>query len=159
MTSDAAAWFLFAGAVFCLMGLRLCADAEGDARSVRAWLPATDLRRLIRAYQAGGAVFLAVGLCALAGVRLFPEALARALPQQHLAGGMRKAAGLLCAFAGLGMILHKAFEWARPGALPRALERELGLELGGPALGERLAGWCGWALAGAFLVFGCYLLR
>lgn len=159
MVFESAAWSLFAGVVFCLMGLRLAADAEGHARGVRAWLPSSDLRRLIRAYQAGGAVFLAAGVCAIAGAWLFPETLARALPQQDLARGMRKAAGFLCAFAGLGMVLQKAFEWARPATLPKSLERELGLELDAPDWGGRVASWCGWGLAAAFLAFGCYLLR
>jgi hypothetical protein len=149
VTSEQAAWVLFCGATFVLMGAGLFADAPIYAQAARDWqerhhlgepsgAPRREAGRLVWAYRAGGVLFAAVGAWLVAALAFFPELLAARLRPPALGWAGRLFGGMFFAAAGAVLASARAGDWAR--GRPRSASF-----------------WSGAALAALFLVFSAFL--
>lgn len=149
MTSEQAAWVLFCGASFVLMGAGLFADAPLYAQAARDWQDRLHLGeepgarrreagRLVWAYRAGGLLFAAAGAWLVAALAFFPELLASRLKPPAFGWAGRLFGGMFFAAAGAVLASARAGEWARGRSRTASF-------------------WSGAALAALFLVFAAFL--
>lgn len=161
MSDEQLAWTVFGSFVFVCMGLNLALDAAAHAKGAADWQRQLGGKEgtppvALWAYRLGGAFFLLVGAAGFAGLALDPAALAARM--RHASAGVAGNAlgGMFFALGGALMGKAKFSEWLGERPLPGGLEAELPRPR--PGLKRQLAFWSGWAVVGAFFVFGAYLL-
>lgn len=146
MPIEQAAWVVFTGAAFILMGAGLFTDAPIHAQAAQDWQErirgGVGARRgpdrLVWAYRVGGLLFAAVGAWLLSALALFPEWIAARTRPTLLGSSGQLFGGMFFAVCGALLVSARAGEWV--GGRPRTLSF-----------------WNGCALAALFIVFGAFL--